>query len=152
MTEVLLVQLAGVVDIWLWCVLEDLTKGQPSILLIVIFTSIPFYQTLMLSSQRLLDIIIDSLPLLFRQKPSKATPICLSLIISSFLPDISRFSLIRSSTFISASSSGSRGRSRLGRPLEEDLEPSFLTVSVCRLRWKKVLIEEIEIMGLLGFG
>ena len=71
----------------------------------------------------------------FNTELSNAIPICLLLIIYSFLPDISRLSLIRSPTFISASSSGSRVWSRIGITLEEDLEPSFLTVSAFRLRW-----------------
>ena len=92
-------------------------KGWPDLLLIFIFSSLPFYWPLMLPSQRLLDILIDSLPLLFQRESSNATLICLSLMIYSFLPDISRFSFIVSSKFISASSSSLRGRSRLVCPL-----------------------------------
>ena len=62
-----------------------------------------------------------------------ATPSCPLLIIYSFLPDISSFSFIRSSTFISANPSVSRGRSRLGHSLGEDFKPAFLTVSVFHL-------------------
>ena len=93
-------------------------KGQPAVLPILIFASLPFYHPHMMTSQRLLNIIIDRLPLLFHYESSNVSPSCLSLIIFSFLPDILRLSFIKSSTFVSASSSGLRGRSRLGHPLE----------------------------------
>ena len=43
-------------------------KGQPDLLLILIFPYITFYQHLMMPFQRLLGIIIDSLPMTFQQK------------------------------------------------------------------------------------
>ena len=72
----------------------------------------------------------------FKKKSYNANPSYLLLIIYSFLPDILIWYFIRSSTLISARSSVLRVRSRLGNPLEEDLEPSFLKVFFFR-PWKK---------------
>ena len=41
-------------------------KGWPSLLLILIFASLLFYQPLSLTYQLLLDVLVDSLPLLFQ--------------------------------------------------------------------------------------
>ena len=43
-------------------------KGRPDLLIIFIFTSLPFYQPIMMTYQRLLNILIDILPLLFQHE------------------------------------------------------------------------------------
>ena len=43
-------------------------KGRSALLVILIFASLSFYQPLIIPSQRLLNILIDSLPLIFQHK------------------------------------------------------------------------------------
>ena len=63
-------------------------KGLPTLLIIIIFASLIFYQPLIPPSQRLLNILIDSLPLISQHESSNVIPSRLLLIISSFLTDI----------------------------------------------------------------
>ena len=108
-------------------------KGRPALLLILIFASTTFTRLLCCFLNVFSTFLLIACHCYFNMKSSNSTPSCLLLIISSFLPDILRFYFIRPSTFISASYSDLRGQSRLRNPLEEDLEPPFLTVSACRL-------------------
>ena len=86
----------------------------------------------------------------FNKKSSNATTSYLFLITYSFLPDISRFYFIWPPSFISASSSSLRDWSRLGSPLEEDLEPLFLAVYVFHILWNRSTYIRERGNGLIG--